>query len=337
MWQLRAQLLGLSPYVSRHVLNAAADRDDVFSDPVLFEILAANPDELKNDSLISYLESKANPLPAYMVELLRQMASGTSARTALVAQMDRYGHDFTMTAGDIVRSNLGDSVSNPTELRQWLGNMNDIAADRMAVSSYLQEGDSANAFALANMLPVLYGLQGDQLADHCDYMRLIQLYQALYSSGRTVFEMSAAERAMVGSIAENGAGVSQSMAEVLMEQVAGGCEGFCFYPGLPEAGDGGKGGRPYPDDAINKAVGLSTNVGPNPATTWTTVNYVLPGNGAKALLSLTNSLGVTVYSTELDGATGSKVIDLRDLAAGVYVYTIRYNQYVETGKLVISR
>lgn len=337
MWQLRAQLLGLSPYVSRHVLNAAADRDDVFSDPVLFEILAANPDELKNDSLISYLESKANPLPAYMVELLRQMASGTSARTALVAQMDKYGHDFTMAAGDIVRSNLGDSVSNPTELRQWLGNMNDIAADRMAVSSYLQEGDSANAFALANMLPALYGLQGDQLADHCDYMRLIQLYQALYSSGRTVFEMSAAERAMVGSIAENGAGVSQSMAEVLMEQVTGGCEGFCFYPGLPEAGDGGKGGRLYPDDAINKAVGLSTNVGPNPATTWTTVNYVLPGNGAKALLSLTNSLGVTVYSTELDGATGSKVIDLRGLAAGVYVYTIRYNQYVETGKLVISK
>ena len=78
-------------------------------------------------------------------------------------------------------------------MRTWLGNMNDIAADRMAISSYLQEGDSASAFALANTLPALYGLQGGQLSDHTDYLRLFQLHQTLNSTHRNVFQLTQEE------------------------------------------------------------------------------------------------------------------------------------------------
>ena len=38
------------------------------------------------------------------------MASGFTARTALLGQMAQYGHDFRLAAGDIVRSCLNDSV-----------------------------------------------------------------------------------------------------------------------------------------------------------------------------------------------------------------------------------
>lgn len=335
MWQLRARLLDLSPYVSGQVLASAAERSDIFSDPVLFEILAANPDELKNDSLIAFLENKTNPLPDYMIELLRQIASGASSRTALVAQIAKYSHDYTLAAGDIVRSNLSDTMANPTELRNWLGNMNAIAADRMIISSYLHDGDSTSAFTLANMLPELYGLQGDDLNDHNDYIRLLNIFQGLISSQRTVYQMTDSEVATVRSITESGIGVSKSMAESLLAEVTDDNDNGCITITEPE-GNGTDRGMTL-STSLNDALGFSVSVAPNPATTWTTIDYTLPAKVSKAILTITNAVGVNVLSKELEGVQNSKVLDLRGLAAGVYIYTIRCGQCVEKGKLVITK
>ena len=252
-------------------------------------------------------------------------------------QMAQYCHEYTLAAGDIVRSNLNDSIANPTELRTWLKNMNDIAADRMVISSYIHEGDSASAFALANRLPAMYELQGDQLTDYNDYMRLIGLYQALHRSGRSIFQLTETEQDLVRDIAEKGIGVSQSMAEALMEQITGRGKDNCFNPEFPNRGDGDESIMTHSSITESRENGLNVNVAPNPATTWTTVNYILPDTGKKALLTLTNTLGVRVLSLELDGLQGNKVLDLRGFAAGVYVYAIRYEQFTEIGKLVISK
>ena len=337
LWQLRAQLLGISPYVSGEVLTTAADRYDVFTDPVLFEILAANPDELRKDSLISYLETKDHPLPTYMTDLLREMASGFTARTALLGQMAQYGHDFRLAAGDIVRSCLNDSVTDLTELRTWLANMDDIASDRMIVASYLQEGDSVHAFGLANMLPELYGLQGDAHADHTDYMRLIELYQTLNRESRNVNTLTDTELSMVNGIAASGTGTSKTMAEaILMERfdeniLSSEC------PTMPGNNGGIRRSASFKDTALNEALGFTASVSPNPATTWTTVEYKLPADKSQASFSVTNTLGVIVMSTELNGKQEQKVLDLHSLADGVYFYTIRCGEYTTTGKLVITK
>jgi len=337
MWSLRAQLLGISPYVSGEVLTTAADRYDVFTDPVLFEILAANPDELKKDSLISYLENKEHPLPAYMTDLLRQMASGFTVRTALLAQMAQYNHDYSLAAGDIVRSILNDSTASASELRTWLGNMGDITSDRMIVASYLQEGDSIHAFALANMLPELYGLQGDALADHSDYMRLIGLYQTLYREGRTVFELTNLEAAMVDSIAEWGTGTSKAMAGAMLMERSDDYVRVSDCPTMPENNGRNMGSNDNWDNSLNRALGFNVIVSPNPATTWTTMDYTLPNRMSKATVTFTNTLGITVMSAELNGNQGQKVLDLSGLDSGVYVYTVHCGEFITTGKLIITK
>ena len=337
MWQLRAQLLGLSPYVSGEVLTTAADRYDVFTDPVLFEILAANPDELKKDTLISYLESKEHPLPTYMTDLLRQMASGFTARTALQAQMAQYRHTYSLAAGDIVRSCLNDSVTDLAELRTWLGNMDDMASDRMIVASYLQEGDSTNAFTLANMLPELYNLQGDALADHLDYMRLIGLYQTLNREHRSVFELTDTEIALVNGIASSGIGTSQAMADALLEGISEDHLRSYSCPTMPGNNNGNRGDVGLVDASMNKALGFTVSVSPNPATTWTTITYTLPADATKANIILTNTLGITVATYNLSGNDLQKVLDLRSLASGVYTYTVSCGKHSQTGKLVIVK
>lgn len=338
MWQLRAQLLSRSPYLSQEVLTAAADRDDVFPEMAQFEILAANPDELKKDTLIRYLENKDNPLPPHMTDLLRVLAEGTTDRTVLMAQMGRMGRDFSLAAADIVRSNLNDSLADPDELRTWLANMECLDADRLAVASLVQEGDFSNALALAGSLPQLYGMQDGSLDEHDDYMLLLSLYQALHDSNRNASELDAAEVETVEGIAEQGRGAAKAMAKSLLRGLSDDRVPSIDCPRLPDAGNGGRGGtKPVDASLLGMAMGLDASVRPNPATSWAVIDYTLPLGATKATLTFTNALGVAVMTAELNGSQGQKVLDLRPLAAGVYGYDVRCGEYVLNGKMVVTK
>ena len=61
---------------------------------------------LRGRSVILWISSVTD-----IATLLRQIASGFTARTALQAQMAQYQHDYSLAAGDIVRSNLDDSTA----------------------------------------------------------------------------------------------------------------------------------------------------------------------------------------------------------------------------------
>ena len=331
--RLRSQLLGHSPYLSQEVLTTAAGRDDVFSSSVLFEILSANPDELKKDTLISYLENKDNPMPEYMTELLREIANGTTSRTALESQMAKTERDYLLAAGDIVRSNLNTEESDNEELREWLGNMNNMASDRLAIASYIQEGNFENALALAELLPNIYGLQGSALEEHSDYVAILRLYETLDESGRDILQLTETETAMIEEIADNGNGSSQMMASAIMEQngVTTGTRYSC--PTLPSANNSKRGSSDIRTE-MAAAMGMKASFAPNPASAWTEIDFTLPAEEKRATLVITNVLGVNVMTIELIGNHGRKTLFLENLPSGVYNYFIRCGEYVVTGKLM---
>ena len=331
--RLRSQLLGLSPYLSQEVLTTAASRNDVFSTSALFEILSANPDELKKDTLISYLENKDNPMPEYMTELLREIANGSTARTALESQMAKSEREYILAAGDIVRSNLNSEESDNEELRLWLGNMNDMASDRLAIATYIQESDFENALALAETLPDVYGLQGIELEDHNDYISILRLYETLDESGRDIMQLTETETEMLEEIADNGSGSSQMMATAIIEQngVTTGTGYSC--PTLPTANNSKRGTANLKSD-IASAMGMKADFAPNPATAWTEIDYTLPLDEEKASLVITNALGVNVMTVELNGNHGRKTLYIEQLPAGVYTYFVKCGEYTITGKLM---
>ncbi len=338
MWSLRAQLLNLNSFASYDAVTAVIDRDDVFPESVLFEILLSNPDELKKDTVINYLQNKQNPMSQNLIDILRQVNT-SSAKTVLQAHMAASKRDFNRAAGEIVRSIVNDSILNKNELRFWLAKMEDIHADHEIIATYVDEGDFTTAIALANMLPSLYELTGTDLAEHNDYMVLLSLYSTLYGSDRTPMQMDSTEIAMVEHIADYSTGIPQMMARTLLEESTGESDAensfACVTLTLPEGGQGR--GCTFTSEDIGKAMGMDVCVKPNPATTWTAVDYTLPAKMANATIRVTNMLGVIVMTAELNGNQGQKVLDLRDLADGVYVYTVSCGEYVQTGKLVIAK
>lgn len=237
-------------------------------------------------------------------------------------------------AGDIVRSYIHDTVVNYAELRTWLGNMHNINADRMIVASFIQEGDFANALKLASALPAVYGLQGNGLTDHNDYMRLLYLYQNLYNSNRTIFEMTSVESTMVDDIAQNGVGNSKSIARAIVREVSGRDAETNYCSTLPSQII--RSSADYVDNPIENT-DFTVSVSPSPASSWATFEYHLPNNLSKATITIINSLGVRVLEFDINDNKGNKTIDLRDMTTGVYLYVVKCGDNVKTGRLVITK
>lgn len=334
MWALRAQLLGNSPHLSMEVLKEAADKTDVLPESALFDILAANPDELKKDTLINYLENKEEPLPDYMISLLQQLASGITYKTALQKQMADYKHTYTRAANDIIRSILNDTIMDYTELRNWLDNIGGITSDRQIISSYLSQGNFTDAFTIANMLPTLYELKGNDSIEHLYYMDMLNLYQTLNQQGRNTHQLDSTEKVDIVYIADNSTGLAGKQAKSILEAVY---NDYCHTCPNVDGTNGYKTTSLVNPNLLGTYLGLEINVKPNPAREWTSFEYSLTVDVNTGEIEIRNVSGIVVDVLNLSANKGQILWDTRNFPAGVYVYTIKCSGYSKSGKLVISK
>ena len=337
VWELRANLLNLSPYLSQDVLVAFVNRNDVFPKSVLFEVLAANPDELGRDSLLTYIERNAN-LPSYMTSVLSQLANSEGTyRSILESQLSFYKHNYQRAAKTIIRSIMNDSIIDKAELLVWLSNAEEISADRQIIAYYLEEGNDSTAFALANMLPSLYELSGDDLIEHNGYIQLITLSDTLFQQHRTLFELTEGEMAMVDSLSMNGIGIARSIAQSLFETITGQSRMECPSFTFRENEGNEKGEENVLIEISEDCVTTALTITPNPANSWVEIDYSLGEIIDKAELTLSTLTGRVILKHVLTGDTGKKILDLRSIPQGIYFITIICGELSKSEKLVIVR
>jgi hypothetical protein len=82
---------------------------------------------------------------------------------------------------------------------------------------------------------------------------------------------------------------------------------------------------------------VSLEIHPNPANAWVAVDYTLPEGFNNAVITLTNNMGLEVYTQNVQGECGRHVIDLQKLPVGVYILTIKCEEHSLTNKLVVTR
>lgn len=333
MWALRAELLGVSPHLSEEVLRKVADKTDVFTESVIFDILAANPDELKKEELLQYLENKDNPLPSYMIDILRQVAEGETYRTVLEKQMSMFRKEMTRAANDMIRSYLNDSVTDYNALRGWLDNLGGIEADKQIIATFIQEGNFQQASALANMLPTLYNLTGDALTEHERYMTMLDLYLTLQSENRHLDQLTTNEKALLEDYANNSSGSSGVAAKSILATYYNAQFVDCMQSIEPASL---KKGAVSPED-MAKIYGMEISVKPNPTSLMAAFDYTLPDMDVAAILQITDMTGKIIETFMLTGKHGQKLWDTRPVNPGVYLYTLKSGIKSLTGKITIIK
>ena len=333
MWSLRTQLLGDSPHLSREVLMETADKTDVFPESAIFDIMAANPDELRKDTLIRYLENKSDPLPAYMIETLRQLANGSTYKTVLLNQMSTYYSGKVKAAQDIIRSILSDSITNLNDLRNWLDNIGGLIADKQIICTYLQEGDTSNALTLLNMLPALYDLQGEELDAYYEYSDMINLQITLQSQNRNIHQLDSTEIAGLLWMADSASGDAKVQARNILEYAYS--YHYCDCPSLPDS-IGLKSSSSFNYGNFIKAKGMEINATPNPASTWVAFDYRLALTDTEGTITISDVSGRVIEAIKVTGNQDQKVWDIRRIKQGVYIYTLNAGGLKKSAKLIIK-
>jgi len=333
MWELRAELLGKSPHLSMEVLKSAADKTDVLPESVIFEIMAANPDELKKEELIKYLEDKENPLPEYLIEILQQVASGITYKTVLHSQMAYYNQIKSRAAHDIIRSLLNDTLTDYAELRNWLDNIGGVKADEQIIYTYLYENNFADALTLANLLPQLYNYDEEDMTEHNYFMDMLNFEYSLTQQGLSFFELDSTEINNLIFYAENSKGPAGEYAKGILEFAYG--YHYCHCLNIDSAGYKHSGEINY--DALKNVYGPFIIVNPNPAHEWTAFNFTLNDNESEGIIKITDVAGKFIESLKVKGKQGQKIWDTRQIKQGVYFYNFTVNGYSKSGKIVINK
>jgi hypothetical protein len=333
MWELRAALLGKSPHLSLEVLKAMADKTDVLPDNVIFEILAANPDELKKEELIKYLEDKENPLPEYMMDILKQVAMGSTYKTVLIRHMAHYNQLKTKAAYDIVRSILNDSVIDNNELRNWLDNIGGKRADEQIIVSYLNAGNYTDAMALANMMPALYDYSNSDIVEHNYFMEMLNLQISLYNGQRTIFDFDSTEVNNLIYIAENSKGTAAAQAKSILEFAYGHHYCNCIHADS----SGYKSSSMLNQNSFEQLLGIEISVEPNPAKEWAAFSFTLPDNESEGIIQISDIEGKLVESLPICGKQGQIIWDTRTIKPGAYFYTLNVSGFNKTGKIIVSK
>ncbi|MDD3666955.1 MAG: T9SS type A sorting domain-containing protein, partial [Bacteroidales bacterium] len=333
MWELRAELLGKSPHLSLDVLKAMADKTDVLPDNVIFEILAANPDELKKEELIKYLEDKENPLPGYMIDILKQVAGGSTYKTVLIRHMAHYNQVKTSAAHDIVRSILNDSVVDNNELRNWLDNIGGKHADEQIIASYLSEGNYSDATALANMMPALYDYSDDEMAEHNYFMDMLNLQISLQYGQRTIFDFDSTEVSNLVYIAETSSGTAGVQAKGILEYAYG----YQYCNCINADSSGYKSSSMPNPDSFEQLLGIEIRVEPNPAKEWAAFNFTLPDSESEGVIQINNAEGKLVETLSISGKQGQEIWNTSIVKPGVYFYTLNVSGFNKSGKIIVSK
>lgn len=334
MWELRAELLNLSPYLTTEVLITAADKTEVLPESVLFEILSANPDELKKSELMDYLENKEQPLPDYMISLLSQLAGGQTAKTAMQGDLSTYHREKSRSAHQMLLSLALEEEFDYNEYRLWLDRLGGINSDRKIIASFISEENYSDALALANLIPDLYALQENDLTEHNYYMDMLNLDITLQQENRNPMDLSSSEFELLQQIAENSKEIAGVEARGILEHFYNIHSCNCINTTVNEDKSSSFN---FDQNDYAEAMGLKLTTEPNPARTWVAFNYELPIGSEKAQLIIRNTEGKVVGEFQLSGNMSQKVWNTSNLKAGTYIFELISGEIKQTGKIVIVK
>jgi hypothetical protein len=210
--------------------------------------------------------------------------------------------------------------------------MNNIVADRQIIASYLSENDTSSAFALLNLLPSLYDLQGEDLEDYNDYKTLVNLQVSWKYEGNMMNQPDSSEISILESIASNTHSYAGNMARNILTYAN--IHHYCnCLP--PEDSAYLKNEFIHTENIHPENNILKISVEPNPAHTFVTFNFELPDDNSSGQINVSDINGKVIWQIQVNGKRGQKVWNCSSEKAGVYNYNLMSSGLYKAGKVVI--
>jgi|GEM_PF-1941383 len=332
--QVSQQLLNLSPYLSTQALSAAIAKKQVLTENAVVQVLNANPDGLRASDIYNLVKTSFSTTVANGI--LANTANQTS-RTTLENEAGQYRATMQHSADLLLIDIANDSLQADLGLlRTWLANKESIEASYAVVGTYLSVGDFTTALQQLSAIPHAYSFDTqEEMAEHGYFEDLVDLWEAIYTSGSPIYALDSATIASLKYIADNSKLRAGAMAQGALNTWYD--AHYRVIPGLPI---GGTQAIVFPPSSIGAtaAAGNYLTAFPNPAKGNVTFKWDLPNDMEKGTIVLSDLQGRNIEVLKISGQHGKMDWNAEKLNDGVYLYQIRLpNGTTATSKLVIIK
>lgn len=311
-WEMRDQLLALSPYVSKTTLYSVADRTDVFPHPIALEIFVANPNVLRDSKFLGYLETKTDPMPDYMLDVLWAARNTETMRTLLELE---YANKRAIEIEAI--NKWIHLMENTSLVDDWEVDEALIQADCLWGNIHVTEHMLHNDMATNHGL-FLSALQDEVLEpfDATNRDSFVNWINWLTSNPPHSFEnLDEAKRVELRSFAVEGQTFAASRARNILNFYYG--EGWTIDPSFDAVEP-----RSFSYDRRAEEEKWMS-VQPNPAVDFLTLQFDLPDYYFKTQqVQIVDINGRLVDQFALNQSNQVTIIDTRSWDSGLYLYTV---------------
>lgn len=333
MWQLRTQLINSSPLSEDVIVNTIDE--NALNNTLLYEVLFKNTDALRNPEIVQKLQSKKDPMPSYMLNVLLGKTGEISAKDKLLMKLSSYSQQASTAATYVIRHYQADSIYNEGDsLLAWLGKVNTPESTWFKAGYYLNKGNYSAAQQSMSGISGMTKLQQDK---HTYLAGFQTLYKTAAQSNMSQLgapneglKIQLAQKAQLESTKEG-----QSYATNWLRW---GEQKVYITSTIPYPASSGKRSAgnsilvPYNGEQFNGII-----VTPNPAREYINVQFT-DLEETSYEFQLLDNLGRVVRRSTLNGPTGNQSIELKQLPTGVYHYRVLWkNQLVTNGKLSLVK
>ena len=317
-WQLRTYLLGLSPHLSVDALKAAVNKA-YFPMAMKAEVCIANPDATQDKDLIKFLEEEADePMPTYLIDLIRASWNTETYRTELELDMGDRHTAMTQAANELLLL-YHEAGGNPGAQRWAWQQIRTTAARYAEAQLLLGQSNYGEALAVVDSIQLDQSdLKSVQIQEQQRMSSYIQLLQDANALGRSYDQLDSGEVAhLEGLIADAYDRPANWISNLL-------CMSYhkCRAPLT-----GGKLGDPksrFLDVGTTDVAPKNIfRTAPNPANSWVTFTYTFRAAPKNAYINVQDAVGKEVAQLTMPNEQGQLVLDTRQLGSGVY--TVRYS------------
>lgn len=337
---VKNELLTVSPYVSQTVLEALLKKYSVFADSVIFQILYANPDAVRNEHFLGEVKKI---LGQTLTDSLRDRSADTTSRTNLEGTISYYSEQYHQLSRNIITSIQQDTAGfNHFEYRAWLEKLHDHEADYMRVSDYFEAGITDTAMMLLDSIGVRYKMTALQDSGYKIFKELMQFKKDVRDDSLSISHLDSAQVEALDEIAQKEIGVGARQAKAILHFFYG----YDYKTELQIPGGGLSGKRDEQGTNVPEPKKIQANTGevsylkvfPNPAAQQVTFEYKLPCITGDGMLIVADLNGRALINTLVKTDEKQKTCNTQNWTNGVYIYKMSCNgKLVGNGKLVIAK
>ncbi|MCF8377905.1 MAG: T9SS type A sorting domain-containing protein, partial [Bacteroidales bacterium] len=330
-YEVYTELMTNSPYLTDTVMVSSVEKESVLNPVMVTDILSANPQAAKSDSVQQSLDNRTNQLSNDQRAQIDQGLFSIGAMESLQSKLSHYKSQRSRSFYKIIRYYKNDtsSASSKDSLINMLEQENKLRADYTLALEYYDRLDTTNVMMCLNEISSSYNLTVAQQNQHQNYLDYFDILIDITASGRNILQADSTEKAELYTILDNSTGRLNALIRntLILCDTLTYEEPYVFPGGL-------KASRVRYLPSNIKTQQNKLKIYPNPAGSYVVISYQLNKTDRNCRILFTDSKGSIAKIISLNNKKDHIVVSLNDLPNGLYLCILyANNQKIDALKL----